>query len=96
MSEPGSCNSNTYVVAMPLDRHLSKEEALHLLGYIKTKFFRFLVATKTTTQSMSLPAYSYIPLQDFTRPWTDADLYAKYNLTDEEIQFIESMIKPME
>jgi len=33
---------------------------------------------------------------DFTRPWTDADLYAKYHLTDEEIQFIESMIKPME
>ena len=38
----------------------------------------------------------YVPLQDFTRPWTDADLYAKYGLTDEEIQFIESMIKPME
>ena len=96
MSEPGSCNSNTYVVAMPLDRQLTKEEALYLLDYMKTKFFRFLVATKTTTQSMSLPAYSYVPLQDFTRLWTDADLYAKYGLTDEEIQFIESMIKPME
>ena len=32
----------------------------------------------------------------FSKPWTDAELYAKYGLTDEEIQFIESMIKPME
>ncbi len=40
--------------------------------------------------------FGLIPLQDFTRPWTDTDLYAKYKLTDEEIQFIESMIKPMD
>ena len=75
---------------------LSKDEANNLLNYIKTKFFRLLVATKTTTQSMSLPAYTFVPLQDFTKPWTDEELYKKYNLTDEEIQFIESMIKPME
>ena len=40
--------------------------------------------------------YSFVPLQDFSRPWTDADLYAKYNLTGEEIAFIESMIRPMD
>ena len=67
-----------------------------MLNYIKSKFFRFLVATKTTTQSMSLPAYTFVPLQDFTRPWTDTDLYEKYNLSKDEISFIESMIKPME
>ena len=38
----------------------------------------------------------FVPLQDFTKPWTDEELYAKYHLSDEEIQFIESMIKPME
>lgn len=96
ISEPGTCNSNTYVVAMPLDRQLTKEEAYNLLAYMKTKFFRFLVATKTTTQSMSLPAYSYVPLQDFNIKWTDEKLYAKYGLRKDEIQFIESMIKPME
>ena len=41
-------------------------------------------------------AYSFVPLQDFSKPWTDAELYAKYGLTDEEISFIESMIKPMD
>lgn len=96
ISEPGSCSSNTYVVALCPKRKLSKEEAWNMLNYIKTKFFRFLVATKTTTQSMSLPAYTFVPLQDFSKPWTDAELYAKYGLTDEEIAFIESMIKPME
>ena len=96
ISEPGSCSSNTYVVALCPKRKLSKEEAWNMLNYIKTKFFRFLVATKTTTQSMSLPAYTFVPLQDFSKPWTDAELYAKYGLTEDEIAFIESMIKPME
>ena len=40
--------------------------------------------------------YSFVPLQDFSRPWTDADLYAKYNLTEKEISLIESMIRPMD
>ena len=40
--------------------------------------------------------FSYIPLQDFSKPWSDAELYAKYGLTEDEIAFIESMIKPME
>jgi hypothetical protein len=67
-----------------------------MLQYLKTKFVRALVAMVTATQHMSKANFRFVPLQDFTRPWTDADLYAKYNLTDEEIQFIESMIKPME
>ena len=40
--------------------------------------------------------YRFVPMQDFSKPWTDAELYKKYDLTDEEIAFIESMIKPME
>jgi len=96
ISEPGSCSSNTYVVALCPDRKMSEIEAINLYNYIKTKFFRFLVATKTTTQSMSLPAYTFVPLQDFTKPWTDEELYKKYGLSEDEIAFIESMIKPMD
>jgi site-specific DNA-methyltransferase (adenine-specific) len=40
--------------------------------------------------------YQLVPMQDFSKPWTDEELYAKYKLTQEEIDFIESMIKPME
>ena len=49
-----------------------------------------------SSQDATSKTFQFVPLQDFTRPWTDVELYAKYGLTDEEIAFIESMIKPME
>lgn len=61
-----------------------------------TKFARFLVGMKKMTQDLKDQTFSLVPLQDFSKPWTDAELYAKYGLSDEEIAFIESMIKPME
>jgi hypothetical protein len=74
----------------------NEEEAAHFISYIKTKFVRILIASIKLTQDCLSGVFRFVPLQDFSRPWTDADLYAKYGLTDEEIQFIESMIKPME
>ena len=64
--------------------------------YLKTKFVRILVASIKITQDCLSGVFRFVPLQDFSKPWTDEELYAKYGLTDEEIQFIESMIKPME
>lgn len=81
-------------------------EAKNFINYIKTKFFRVLVSAVKITQSAPSRVYRFVPLQDFTsssdidwsRPIPDIDrqLYAKYSLTDDEIAFIESMIKPME
>ena len=48
------------------------------------------------TQSTSQKVYQLVPIQDFSKPWTDKELYAKYGLTQDEIDFIETMIKPME
>ena len=96
ISEPYSCSSNTYMVAIPSDSEMSKEEAANLCSYIKTKFVRLLVATKTSTQSTPPDAFQFVPLQDFSHAWTDEMLYEKYGLTDDEIAFIESMIRPME
>lgn len=70
--------------------------AKNIITYIKTRFFRYLVSIKKKTQNGTRGVYQFVPLQDFTKPWTDEELYAKYGLTDEEINFIESMIKPME
>ena len=64
--------------------------------YIRTNFFRALVSIRKQDQSASKAVYHYVPLQDFSKPWTDQELYKKYNLTQEEINFIESMIRPME
>ena len=74
----------------------SQEKADNYLSYLKTCFVRFLILQLLSTQDISAEKFRFVPLQDFSKPWTDAELYAKYGLTDEEIQFIESMIKPME
>ena len=83
----------TYIVVDTFD---SEIEANNLLQYLKTKFVRFLVAQVTTTQHISKANFALVPIQDFSKSWTDTELYKKYGLTDEEIAFIESMIKPME
>ena len=51
---------------------------------------------KKNTQHAMRDKYSIVPMQDFNELWTDEKLYKKYNLTTEEIAFIESMIRPME
>ena len=48
-----------------------------------------------TRQAINKQSFTWVPLQDFSKPWTDKELYSKYDLTDKEIEFIESMIKPM-
>ena len=83
----------------------SETEAKNMIKYIKTKFFRVLVSAMKITQSAPSRVYRFVPLQDFTSnsdidwsksiPEIDQQLYKKYNLTEEEIAFIESMIKPM-
>ena len=74
----------------------TKQEAENLCRYVKTRFFRSLVMMIKNSQHALKKVYSLVPMQDFSKPWTDAELYKKYKLTKEEIDFIESMIKPME
>jgi site-specific DNA-methyltransferase (adenine-specific) len=90
---PNTCCTETYLV---LDKFNSEKEAKSLESYVKTRFFRFLVLLKKNTQNAARGVYSFVPLQDFSHPWTDEMLYKKYGLTEEEIAFIESMIRPME
>ena len=79
-----------------IDGFDTENKAENLLTYLKTKLVRFLVAQVTTTQHISKANFALVPVQDFSKPWTDTELYAKYNLTDDEIAFIEATIKPME
>ena len=91
--EPNTVCNQSYLVIGLLP---NKKYAYNVISYIKTKFFRFLVLQKKNSQDAMKNVYSLVPLQDFTKPWTDAELYAKYNLSQEEIDFIDSMIKPMD
>ena len=90
---PNAVCTETYLVAGIFE---NEETANNMITYLKTKFARFLIAQMLASMNMSKASYSFVPVQDFSKPWTDAELYAKYNLTEEEIAFIESMIKPME
>lgn len=93
LGEPNSCCTETYVVIGPYE---NEEITKNVISYINTKFFRFMVLLKKNTQHASSKVYSFVPLQDFSKPWTDAELYAKYGLDDKEIAFIESMIRPID
>jgi len=66
------------------------------MSYISTKFFRFLVLLRKTTQHAAKNVYSFVPMQDFNEIWTDEKLYKKYGITKTETEFIDSMIRPME
>ena len=89
---PGSVVTETYVI---LGAYESEAEAQNCLSYATTKFFRFLVATRTSAQDLPRIAYSFVPMQVFSRRWTDKDLYTKYDLNNEETALIESTIRPM-
>lgn len=98
------CTETFLVVGAELG--LNEASATNLCVYLKTKFARFLHSLAKISQHGTAKTYRFVPLQDFTDKsdinWSksvaeiDQQLYKKYNLTEEEIAFIESMIKPME
>ena len=90
---PRTICTSTYIV---VDTFNTKKEAENLVTYLKTKFTRFLMSQICISQHISRDTFAFVPLQDFSKPWTDEELYKKYDLTQEEVDFIESMIKPME
>lgn len=79
----------------PIHHNFTEDTLNNIITYIYTKFFRYLVSIKKKTQNGPRGVYQFVPIQDFTKPWTDEELYKKYNLSDEEIKYIEDMIKPM-
>lgn len=99
---PNMICTETFLAIGPLDNEII---AKNVCTYMKSKFFRIIVGIRKN-KNMTRDTYAFVPLQDFTEhsdiDWSksveeiDQQLYKKYNLTDEEITFIESMIKPME
>ena len=93
ISKPNSICTETYLV---VGGSYNSQEIENILSYMKTKFFRFMVFLKKQTQNTTANTYSLVPMQDFSKPWTDKELYEKYGLSEEEIDYIESMIRPMD
>ena len=97
ISEPVLADNNsvcteTYLIVDFVD---SVKDGENLISYMSTKFFRFMMSLIKNTQNISKGVFAYVPVQDWSKPWTDDELYKKYGITEEEIEFIDSMIKPM-
>lgn len=89
---PHSACTESYLVAGVFD---DEAEADNLISYLRTKFARFLIMQMLASMNMSKSSYSYVPVQDYTRSWSDEELYLKYGLSDGEIKYIEDVILPM-
>lgn len=74
----------------------SESEAKSVESYLRTRLFRFLVSLRKITQHATRSTYTWVPMQEWDREWTDKDLYKKYKIEPDEILFIESMVKAME
>lgn len=91
--EKGTCCTETYIVIGPFN---TMDEVSNVVSYIQTKFFRFLVMLKKSSQHAAASVYSFVPMQDFTQSWTDEKLFDKYGIDSNEIEFIDAMIRPMD
>lgn len=90
---PGEVCTETYVIISSFDNQLYAE---NLYNYLKTKFVRFLILQACSSIMVTKASYIFVPVQDFSKTWSDEQLYMKYGLSDDEISLIEGTIKPME
>lgn len=90
---PKTICTETYLVIGSFD---SERESINLKNYMKTKFFRFLVSQFMYSHHITKDSYQLVPIQDFQKAWTDEILFEKYKLDLQEIEFVNSSIKPFE
>ena len=89
---PNTACTESYLVAGAFE---DKNEAMSVDSYLRTRFVRFLIAQRAVTQHVTKSSFLFVPIQNWDRIWTEAELYQKYNLTDKEIDFIENTMRPM-
>jgi hypothetical protein len=93
IGEAGSICSETYLCIGPFD---SKSEAESALSYLTCRLTRLLVLLHKPSQDTTRKVYTFVPKQEWTKRWTDEDLYAKYGISASEIEFIEKVVRPMD
>lgn len=92
LGEPDTISSETYLCIGPFD---SKKQAESVLSYLSCRLTRLLILLHKPSQHTTRKVYSFVPIQKWTKRWTDSDLYEKYGLSASEIAFIEKLVRPM-
>lgn len=90
---PGSICSETYLCIGPFE---TKQEAESALSYLSCRFTRFMMLLHKASQDTTRKVYTFVPKQEWSIKWTDEDLYRKYGVSDDEIAFIEGIVRPMD
>ena len=93
IAEPGSVCTLSFVVVGPLK---SERACLSVASYMRTRFCRFLVSLRKPSQDAPRGVYAWAPQQTWDREWTDAALFAKYGITEDEQAYIAEMIREMQ
>jgi site-specific DNA-methyltransferase (adenine-specific) len=88
-----SCSTETYLV---VGIYKNKKIAENVAKYMHTRFFRFMMSLIKNTQNISRGVFAFVPVQDFYEEWTDEKLFAKYGITESEVEFIDTLIRPMD
>ena len=91
--EPGVVCTDSYITGGSFD---TREEAENFISYLKCKFTRFLILQTLSSINLSKERFVFVPVQDFSKAWSDEELYRRYNLSTDEMLFVESMMKPMD
>jgi site-specific DNA-methyltransferase (adenine-specific) len=92
VSGPQEACTFTYLIASLAK---SEKEAIAIATYMKTKFFRFMVSIRKGTQDNKADTFLFVPEIDLSKKWTDESLYKLFDINDQEIMYIESMIREM-
>lgn len=92
IGEPASISSETYLCIGPFE---SKIEAENALSYLSCRLTRLLILLHKPSQDTTRKVYTFVPVQDWSKSWTDQELYQKYKLSLDEIAFIEKVVRPM-
>ena len=92
VGRPGEIANGSYLLVYPTPHEAA---ARAVVAYLRTRFARFLVSLRKIAQHNDAGRFAFVPDLPMDREWTDAELYARYDLTDEEIALVESQVKEM-
>jgi site-specific DNA-methyltransferase (adenine-specific) len=90
LAGPSEVCTHTYLMA---GKFRSEDEAASLRSYLATRFVRFLISLRKSTQHTSRNSFLWVPMQSWDRVWTDEVLFEKYQITQDEQVYIKSVVK---
>lgn len=91
--EPGQVHTESYLLLHGFD---NKDEAENFASYMALKFPRFMMKHTLSSMNISTQNFMFVPFLEYSQKWTDAMLYERYKLNEEEIAYIEALIRPMD